>query len=290
MADNEFSSVITQVQRTENGGSIVKLNGADVDEETDTRPDGDTTVDPSGPLSGQKKPRSLRNFFRRIFCCLCCAGEERSAKYTKDIGLVESTARHHPTALLPPLSVAGKKTLVLDLDETLVHSSFKPIPDPHFIVPVEIEEQVHKVYVLKRPGVDNFLAAVGEKYEVVVFTASLAKYADPVLDLLDPRKVIRYRLFREACSNYKGNYVKDLNVIGRELKNTIIIDNSPSSYLFHPENAIPCGSWFDDETDTELYDMLPLLDELVTVDNVRTALQLRKKEGLKHLKEHLNRV
>ena len=85
----------------------------------------------------------------------------------------------------------GKKTLVLDLDETLVHSSFKPILDPDFIIPVEIEGRIVDVYVLKRPLMDEFLTAVGQIYEVVVFTASLSKYADPLLDLLDPDNVIR---------------------------------------------------------------------------------------------------
>ena len=85
----------------------------------------------------------------------------------------------------------GKKTLVLDLDETLVHSSFKPISDPDYIIPVEIEGKIVDVYVLKRPMMDEFLAAVGPNFEVVVFTASLSKYADPLLDLLDPRGAVR---------------------------------------------------------------------------------------------------
>jgi RNA polymerase II subunit A small phosphatase-like protein len=49
---------------------------------------------------------------------------------------------------------------------------------------------------------------MGEIYEVVVFTASLSKYADPVLDQLDIHRVVQYRLFRESCYNNKGNYVK----------------------------------------------------------------------------------
>ena len=85
----------------------------------------------------------------------------------------------------------GKKTLVLDLDETLVHSSFKPVPDPDHIIPVEIEGRIVDVYVLKRPLMDEFLEAIANRFEIVVFTASLAKYADPLLDLLDPKKVIR---------------------------------------------------------------------------------------------------
>ena len=89
-----------------------------------------------------------------------------------------------------------KKCLVLDLDETLVHSSFKPVPNPDFIIPVEIEDKTVEVYVLKRPYMDRFMAEVGARFEVVVFTASLSKYADPLLDLLDKDKVVRWRLFR----------------------------------------------------------------------------------------------
>lgn len=80
-------------------------------------------------------------------------------------------------ALLPPLrpEFKGKKCLVLDLDETLVHSSFKILQQADFTIPVEIEGQYHNVYVIKRPGVDTFMKRVGELYEVVVFTASVSK-------------------------------------------------------------------------------------------------------------------
>jgi len=134
--------------------------------------------------------------------------------------------------------------------------------------------------VLKRPGVDQFLQRCGQQFEVVVFTASLAKYADPVLDLLDSTKVVNHRLFREACTNYKGNFVKDMSRLGRELSQCIIIDNSPSSYLFHPENAIPCESWYDDEHDTELLDLIPILEKMARVDNICVYLQsIKKKDG-----------
>lgn len=112
--------------------------------------------------------------------------------------------------LLPPLqpSLKGRKCLILDLDETLVHSSFKILNQADFTIPVEIEGQYHNVYVIKRPGVDEFMRRVGELYEVVVFTASVSKYGDPLLDQLDIHKVIHHRLFRESCYNHQGNYVK----------------------------------------------------------------------------------
>lgn len=211
--------------------------------------------------------RKKRSFFARLFVCCGHSGGSGTASRRYKEG--ESTEYLLGTQAA---DVLGRKCLVLDLDETLVHSSFKPIPNADFIIPVEIEDQVHQVYVLKRPGVDEFMKRVGELYEVVVFTASLAKYADPVLDLLDKHKVVKARLFREACVNHKGNYVKDLGKIGRPLKSVIIIDNSPASYMFNPENALPCESWFDDENDTELLDMLPLLEDITRVDDVRTIL------------------
>lgn len=81
-------------------------------------------------------------------------------------------------------------------------------PQADFVVPVEIDGQVHNVFVLKRPGVDAFMKRMGEIYEIVVFTASLSKYADPVLDIFDHHRVVQHRLFRESCFNYKGTYVK----------------------------------------------------------------------------------
>ncbi|KAH9942434.1 NIF-domain-containing protein [Epithele typhae] len=179
-----------------------------------------------------------------------------------------------PRPLLPPLfpKHAGRKCLVLDLDETLVHSSFKSIQQADYVVPVEIEYHWHNVYVIKRPGVDNFLKKMGEIYEIVVFTASLSKYADPVLDKLDVHRVVSHRLFRESCYNHRGNYVKDLSQLGRPISDTIIIDNSPASYIFHPNNAVPVSSWFNDPHDTELTDLCPFLTDLAQVDDVRGVL------------------
>ncbi|KAH7888719.1 HAD-like domain-containing protein [Phlebopus sp. FC_14] len=179
-----------------------------------------------------------------------------------------------PRPLLPPIAPqhVGRKCLVLDLDETLVHSSFKSIQHADYVVPVEIEYHWHNVYVIKRPGVDNFLKKMGEIYEVVVFTASLSKYADPVLDKLDVHQVVSHRLFRESCYNHKGNYVKDLSQLGRPIADTIILDNSPASYIFHPNNAVPVSSWFNDPHDTELTDLCPFLADLGEVRDVRGVL------------------
>ena len=106
-----------------------------------------------------------------------------------------------------------KKTLILDLDETLVHSSFKPFyTKPDIYLKIQYRNEYHNVYVLKRPNVDNFLYQMSKLFNIVVFTASIPEYANPLLDRLDRHKVICNRLFREDCCESNGLYVKDLKV------------------------------------------------------------------------------
>jgi RNA polymerase II subunit A small phosphatase-like protein len=187
-----------------------------------------------------------------------------------DLAKMQPGQTHAPGGWLldpAPEHLKNRKCLILDLDETLVHSSFKYMRQADFVIPVDIDNQVHNVYVIKRPGVDEFMKRVGELYEVVVFTASVSRYGDPLLDALDIHKSVHHRLFRDSCYNYQGNYIKNLSQIGRPLSDTIILDNSPASYIFHPQHAIPISSWFSDAHDNELLDIIPFLEDLA-YDNV----------------------
>lgn len=69
----------------------------------------------------------------------------------------------------------GKKTLILDLDETLVHSAFKPFSQrSDILLNVELDKKIHIIHVLKRPGAEEFIEKMSKHYEVVIFTASLS--------------------------------------------------------------------------------------------------------------------
>ncbi|CAB1105865.1 unnamed protein product [Ectocarpus sp. CCAP 1310/34] len=106
---------------------------------------------------------------------------------------------------------------------------------------IMVDDTFYKVFVLKRPGVDEFLERVAKLYEVIIFTASLPQYANPLLDMLDPKGTITSRLFREHCTFHEGYFVKDLTLLRHQsLESTIIVDNSPMAYMFQPENAIDC--------------------------------------------------
>lgn len=178
--------------------------------------------------------------------------------------------------LLPPKREKDrdKKTLVLDIDETLVHSSFKPIEkqNPDMILQVEIENNVCPVYVLVRPGTDRFLHRMSLFYELVIFTASLGKYAQPLMKNLDPDGLCGPILVWEHCTFYNGVFVKDMARLGRNLEDVIILDNSPISYLFQPECGMPIVNWYDDKSDQELIHYIPILERLAYVDDVRKYL------------------
>jgi len=171
----------------------------------------------------------------------------------------------------------GKKVLVLDLDETLVHSTFEPVTNPDLILPVRIQGMTYRINVIKRPGVEEFLAKVGEQFEVVIFTASLAEYAEPLCRILDPTNAISSLLYRQHCTPLNGVYVKDMSLLGRDMKDIILVDNSPNSFLFQPENAYHIKNFFDDKTDRELIRLSNFLDHMDEVDDVRPIEELRRR-------------
>lgn len=110
-------------------------------------------------------------------------------------------------------------------------------------------------------------------FELVVFTASLSKYADPLVDILDPERMCSYKLFREHCTFVNNAFVKDLTRLGRPMTDVIIVDNSPIAYMFQPENAIPILSWYDSLEDRELPRLTHILERLAYEEDVRKVIK-----------------
>ena len=183
--------------------------------------------------------------------------------YNQNINIFTPTTNLYPQ----------KKTLVLDLDETLVHSSMTPFTKPSDIsITINVKGKNYNVYVLKRPYLEHFLMEMSYIYEIIVFTASLKEYAEPLMKRLDKHKVIKCVLNREHCLFEQGNYFKDLKVINRDIKDLIIIDNNPVSYFYNKENGVPILSWFNDPKDNELIKLIPLLKFLSRVNDVRPII------------------
>jgi len=197
--------------------------------------------------------------------------QSESPKPKKRNSRVQSSDKY----LLAPQSREneGKKTLVLDIDETLVHSCFEPVDNADYVVNVEFEENILDVYILKRPHVDEFIEEMSKYYEIVYFTASLEAYANPLLDQLDKKNYGSARLFRDSCVYQRGSYIKPLCKLGRDLKKTIIVDNSPVAYSRNRENAIPIESWYSDSSDKDLLELIPILISLSEVPDVTSVIK-----------------
>ncbi|KAI0424868.1 NLI interacting factor-like phosphatase-domain-containing protein [Xylaria sp. FL1042] len=191
------------------------------------------------------------------------------------------------------------KTLILDLDETLIHSMSKGgrMGSGH-MVEVRLNtaytgsggQQMlgpqHPIlyYVHKRPHCDEFLRKVCKWFNLVVFTASVQEYADPVIDWLESeRKFFSGRYYRQHCTFRHGAFIKDLSSIEPDLSKVMILDNSPLSYMFHQDNAIPIQGWISDPTDNDLLHLVPFLEGLQYVSDVRALLALRGGEDGQHV-------
>jgi len=182
-----------------------------------------------------------------------------------------------------------RKTLVLDLDETLIHSQHdglgrggpaRSTKTSDFTLNVVIDSHPVSFYVYKRPHVDYFLQTVSQWYDLVVFTASMEVYGSAVCDKLDPHKsILRKRYYRQDCRMEYHSYTKDLATVNSDLSSVFILDNSPGAYRHYVENAVPIKSWFSDPHDTCLLNLLPMLDALRFTKDVRSVLQRNRING-----------
>lgn len=109
-------------------------------------------------------------------------------------------------------------------------------------------------------------------YEVIIFTASVKNYAYPLVKCLDRMRYGFKILSRTHCTEVKGNYFKDLSLLGRNMKDVIILDNSPEAYALNRSNGLPIKSWYDDPKDDELIKLIPVLQMLSKIDDVRKVI------------------
>jgi len=151
---------------------------------------------------------------------------------------------------------------VLDLDETLVHT-------------IGTAKEVTDYIVKVRPGAKVFIEEMAKYYELVIFTAGTKDYADYAIRFVDPNNRITHRLYREHVMQKGTSFVKDISKLGRDLKKVIIIDNMVENFQLQSDNGIFIKSWEDDESDTSLIDLMPILREIVElkVPDVRVALR-----------------
>jgi len=164
----------------------------------------------------------------------------------------------------------GIKTLVLDLDETLIRSC-QPEHEPDMtLTPKGVTDQ--KLHIKVRPFTSQFLNLMKEHFEIIVFTASSELYANTIVNALDPKKeCISYLFHRGFCfETNKGIRIKDLRIFkNRDLKDIIIVDNFVPAFSFQIENGVPILEWVGDKKDKELKFIANYLLKAKEADDIR---------------------
>jgi Dullard-like phosphatase family protein len=178
------------------------------------------------------------------------------------------------------VTTVPRPTLVLDLDETLVHTSLiAPRSGDYF--PVRAHRR--QIFVQSRPGLPEFLARVQRIYDVFFFTASPLEYADPMITKIAPRVRACRRFFLDSCTPVSGYLAKDLSVLRRPLSHMLLVDDIAGSALLNPENLVRIKPWNGDPADRVLLDdLLPLLEDVAfyqgIVANARQFV-MKKRNG-----------
>lgn len=222
-------------------------------------------------LSGSKKPK-YELFYEHFLQNSKFHYKASKLKKPNKVDLISKSV------YLPPRMNHKKKTLILDLDETLIHSMFEKNKASDIKIAIHItKNSIVEISINIRPYALTFLEEMSKIFEVVIFSSSQQSYANAILNVMDPdNKFITFRIFRDNCVIAEdGSLIKDLRILAnRDLKDIIIVDNSLLSYVWQCENAIPIIPFFDDKNDQELLKLGKFLEEEVNqLDDVRLELK-----------------
>jgi CTD small phosphatase-like protein 2 len=196
-----------------------------------------------------------------------------------------------------PREWSKNKTIIFDLDETLIiNYSRLSGGEAGCVVPPGLcsggngsTEQNTQSLIGIRPYAVDVVRELSKIYEVWIFTASCKEYADPIINLLDPLHQYVSRVFyREHCVQLNnGIFVKDLRIFkDRDLKQTVLIDNSVLSFSFQLDNGVFISSYYGQNNDSELLYIFNYLKDLYYYDNVQD--RNRKSFGFSSFLNSLN--
>lgn len=240
-----------------------------------------------------------------------------------------------PKKLIPQSVATKRKLLILDLDETLIHStniseepsssseeapkespkieSFqievcfklpKNTQIPSIFANSQIssnesskQTEISTIYNIKqRPHLMQFLKTCSLWYDMLIYTASLREYSEPIINNLEYISGVTFkgRLYRHDCKISAGGYVKPLDHIMHYETNSningskgsvgkegmIMLDNMAVSFQEDEYNGIEIEGWYGKGEDIELLKLLPLLEGLRNVADVRRVLSLSHESGL----------
>ena len=170
-------------------------------------------------------------------------------------------------------------SLILDLDETLVHFKISSESD---------NEGVLKI----RPGVVPFLEKVGKFYELIIFTAATQEYGDLLIDAIEENNVyFEHRFYRQHTVIIENDFVKDLNRIGRPLDKIIIVDNMPQNFRLQKENGINIKAFWGEDIDDNALEELGIILINIAMDggDVRRGIEKYKDDIIRKVTSNISK-
>ena len=192
---------------------------------------------------------------------------------------------NYPTKEIIPIpylqyNTNKKFTLVLDLDETLIHFKENPNNESSGLLRF-------------RPFLTEFLTHVQNDFELVIFTAAVQDYADPIIEAIEKKSnvIFDFRLYRKHTNIVNNDFVKDLSRLGRDLSRVIIVDNMSQNYKLQPNNGISIRPfWGKDTKDMVLVDLLyVLLDIAKNYLDVRMGINAHKEDIISKITSNIFR-
>ncbi|GBE61618.1 NLI interacting factor-like phosphatase family protein [Babesia ovata] len=174
-------------------------------------------------------------------------------------------------------------SLVLDLDGTILHSVQTRGNNTTSSIALNVGKRVRHFVVYKRPHLDTFLMEMRKRYEIVLYSASQPLYADACLNYACVNHLFDRKLYRNDCTVGPGGvFVKDLAKVNNDLSKVVVLQNSMQSNAHVSANSLLIDSWSGGVHDTALLDIMPLLEALSHVDDVRHILELRRGEPVRY--------
>ena len=171
-------------------------------------------------------------------------------------------------------SKKGMKIIAFDIDETLLICKGSEFPGST-LIQIHSNESVIKAFVQLRPNTREILSELTKHFEIIAFTAGKQEYANAIVKMIDPEKKIFDRvLSREHCfqTDLQNAYIKDLRILGRNLKDVAIVDNCVIAFCFQLENGIPIYPFDGEKNDHSLMDIYNFLMENKNVDDIRVPI------------------
>ena len=205
-------------------------------------------------------PNTLNEYFKKkINQDYCKTGDNLSFIINENISNQLITIPYLNTRI----SKGKKFTLVLDLDETLISYRL---------------DELGRGVLKPRPNLYNFLSEMCKIFEIIIFTAGTQEYADPILDIIEKKKLFfDKRLYRQHTIIMDNVFVKDLSKLGRDLSKVIIVDNMPQNFKLQKENGIFIKNFNgDDKNDSALIDLIPILRKITCDINNDVRVELSK--------------